>query len=369
MKTQISGNSRFIALAVIILMSFSTFAQNKKSTLTVLNIDAQGVPLTSQQLGNLLRIEVERLDTFEVMDRYDVTYMVDKHKLNITNCFGKIGLVEVGKTINSDKMLSGSVEMYGEIIIVTIRLIDVKTEKIEKVNVREFLNLPKELQSMIRISLHELFGRKNDETLVSQLTKKNSLDNPINNPNKTKLNLSGPRMGFTVSTGESAKIMSAPKVQGGFNVVPVMFQFGYQFEAQYLNQGDFQALFEFIPLVTGLDQSLFIPSFTIMNGLRNNVNGWEIGFGPTIFVNTFANGYYDAQNNWHIESELMEGSTQALTKRMDSRGSLKFGTGFIFGFGKTFRSGKLNIPVNGYVIPSKDGFRFGLSFGYNAKKG
>ena len=38
------------------------------------------------------------------------------------------------------------------------------------------------------------------------------------------------------------------------------------------------------------------------------------------------------------------------------------------GGGKTFKSGKLNIPVNVYVIPSKDGIRMGASFGFNAKR-
>lgn len=43
-------------------------------------------------------------------------------------------------------------------------------------------------------------------------------------------------------------------------------------------------------------------------------------------------------------------------------------SGFIFGVGKSFKSGKLNIPVNLYLIPNKSGLRFGLSVGFNAKK-
>lgn len=35
---------------------------------------------------------------------------------------------------------------------------------------------------------------------------------------------------------------------------------------------------------------------------------------------------------------------------------------------KTFKSGKLNIPVNFYVVPNKEGIRVGASFGFNAKK-
>ena len=53
--------------------------------------------------------------------------------------------------------------------------------------------------------------------------------------------------------------------------------------------------------------------------------------------------------------------------RMDSRGEVVVQPSFIFAAGKTFKSGKLNIPVNGYFIPSKDGFRVGLSFGFNSR--
>ena len=65
--------------------------------------------------------------------------MIEKHNLNIENCYGKICLVETGKIIGADKMLSGSVERYGETIIVNLRLVDVATETTEISQVKEFL--------------------------------------------------------------------------------------------------------------------------------------------------------------------------------------------------------------------------------------
>ena len=69
-------------------------------------------------------------------------------------------------------------------------------------------------------------------------------------------------------------ILQARESGGGFNANPLMFQFGYQFEVQYLNQGSFQALFEFIPMITGLDQGKFLPSISVLNGMRSNISGW-----------------------------------------------------------------------------------------------
>jgi hypothetical protein len=344
--------------------------KNQKS-LTVLNIDSKGVNLDPVQMGNLVRIELEKLDTFEVMDRYDVSYVIEKNKLNIGNCFGKICLVEVGSQINSEKMFTGSVELYGETIIMTFRLIDVKTATIERTQVNEYLNLPKELQAMVKLSVRQMFGRKVDETTLAYLSRRNNFESATNNPNKERVNLSGPRSGFTVFTGKTANILQESKTTGGFGASPVMFQFGYQFEAQYLNEGNYQALFEFLPVITGFDQNIFIPSLTIMNGFRDNKHGWEIAFGPTFSLVQVSNGYYDGNNGWHLSNEWQgadPANKPAMESRLDSRGALTAKASFILAVGRTIKSGKLNIPINAYVIPSLDGWRAGLSVGFNAKR-
>ncbi len=148
-----------------------------------------------------------------------------------------------------------------------------------------------------------------------------------------------------------------------------MFQFGYQFEVQYLNEGNYQALFEFLPTITGFNQNVFIPSITIMNGFRDNKHGWEIAFGPTFNVVSKADGYY-ANNSWHLKNEWHDTTSNPnpIVQRMDSRGDYELQAGFIIAIGKTFKSGKLNIPVNLYIVPNKDGIRMGASFGFNAKR-
>lgn len=363
----------WIAVTVLCVVSYAASAQEKPS-LTVLNIDAQGVEFTSVQLGNLVRIEMDKLNKFEVMDKYDVAYLVEKNALNIENCYGKICLLEVGNLINSDKMFTGSVERYGKTIIITLRLIDVKKGIIEETQVNEFLNLQNEIQKMISITVNDLFGLENDEAVVSLLTQKENFDNAITLPDEPRLNLSGPRMGVSLLTGEAGAVYRAPEIEGGFDAYPLLFQFGYQFEVQYLNEGNVQGLFEFIPLVSGLEQGFFIPSMTILHGLRSNKNGLEFAFGPTLSVARRANGYYDADNVWHLQEDWWlanpngEPNPFEVTSRLDSRGSLNFSTGFVVAAGFTFKSGKLNIPVNAYVVPRKDNFRIGVSFGFNARR-
>jgi hypothetical protein len=364
---------KFVMIVCVVLNFLNLNAQ--KPTLCVLNIDALGIEYSPEQLGNILRMEVEKLDQFEVTDRYDVAYLVEKHQLSIDNCYGKICLTETGKILNSDKMLSGSIDSFGDKIILSLRLVDVQSEKIEKAHVKEFLYYPEQIQIMIRIVVYEMFNIPLDEleNHIKSLTNEEQYENVIINSDKDKLNLSGPRLGFTYFNGEAADIFSLPKYEGGYDVLPIMFMFGYQFEVQYLNSGNFQALFEFIPTLTGVDQGVLMPNLSILMGFRHNVRGWEFALGPTAGITKKAEGYYstDISGNetWNLSSEWSgpDEIPYPIETRLDSRGDITYHTGFVFAFGKSFKSGKMNYPLNFFIIPSKETMRFGLTFGFNAK--
>jgi hypothetical protein len=263
----------------------------------------------------------------------------------------------------------GNIKVLDGRISINVKIFDKKTKQFEKAQTSEFLDIPAEIGMMIHITVNELNGIKNDEAILKKLTKKNDFESSVNNPEQLCLRSDGPRMGFTSYIFEPSvsKVLKDKKFNGGYEAIPVMFQFGYQIEKQYLNEGNFQALFEFVPMITGLDQGLFIPSLTVMNGIRNNTSGWEFAFGPTISIVKKAEGYYDEKGDWVRLAGKENKSGFDTESRLDSRGVPKFSTGFVIAGGKTFKSGKLNIPVNLYVIPNSSGVRFGVSFGFNAK--
>ena len=365
MKTNMF-RSALVALTLVI--TINALAQQRPQ-LTVLNFDSQGTEFSPEQLGNLARMEVEKLDKFEVMDRYDVQYMIQKHDLNLENCYGKICLTEVGNAIGSEKVMSGTVEIYNETMIVTIRLIDVESKTIEKTQVKEFLNIPEQIRSIMEITVRKMFGLENNKVLVDQLTDTEQHENKVINPNVDRLNLSGPRFGGTLLVGDQADIMRDKKYQGGFDSSPLLYMLGYQFEVQYLNAGKLQALFEFIPTITGAEQGLFLPNVNIMHGLRHNINGWEFGMGLTLGLVKRADGFYDEEGNWVKLSDYNgPGEPQRVESRLDSRGDIELNSGFIVALGKSFKSGRMNIPVNLFMVPSQSGLRLGISMGFNAKK-
>jgi len=360
--------SCLIALAGIPTLQAQTYPQNHAPLVAVLRIDTKGLNYDPTQMGNLVRLELEKTGQYRLIDRYDLEYLIEKNELKIDNCYGAICLSSAGKVLGLDFILSGSVEIAGDMIITHFRLINVKTEQIERTIIRQYLNIPKEVAEMINITLKEFFELPVNIDIKRKLTKQYDFDNLINNPAEYRLASDGPRMGFTVFTGAAAARLGDKRSVGGYDAFPVMFQFGYQFEKQYLNEGRYQALFEFIPMITGIDQQLFIPSITIMNGFRDNFKGWEIAFGPTFSV-VRSREWAEGQDGTLYDI----GTTQLLPPgadtymRMDSRGLPSLTSGFIIAFGRTFKSGHMNLPVNGYIIPSKNGSRVGLSFGFNAK--
>jgi hypothetical protein len=294
-------------------------------------------------------------------------YLLQQQKIETENCFGKMCLVEAGKAIQADKMFTGSVESFSDRIVVSLRIINVADSKIEKSETMEFYHYPQEVDRMIEVAIKRMHNAEVDSTLSAQIVRPDKYESILNPPIVERLKLSGPRMGFTYFGGSVGRRLQESEATGGFNAYPYMFQFGYQFETQYLNEGNLQALFEFIPLITGVDQGYFIPSLTILHGLRNNRNGWEFALGPTINMNLESAGYFDANGNWQIN--LANVSGENIIRRLDSRGTPAVNTGFVIAFGKTIRSGRLNVPLNVYFMPNRDGFRYGLSFGFNAKKG
>ncbi len=373
----------FTAIIMVTTLITISLAQTKPK-IAVLNIDVTDVLLNPISAGDLVRIELQKADLYTVMDKYDINDIISKKERE--DCYGRRCLVELGKTLNVNKMLTGSIERFEEKIIINLRLINVRTGIIEKTDVGEYWNLQEEIQSMIGISVNNLLDIENDAAIVNNLVY--SLSGPT-----TILNLSGPRMGAAyITEGEMNKRLQAPEEYGGYDGYPVMSQFGYQYEIQYLSAGNFQALVEFVFMISGLEQQMFIPSLTFMNGFRLNKKGWEVAFGPSISIGRIAKGYYEEDANgviikdsdgndiWHREREWAEDPSHTdssgmiiqnpwrIFKNSDKRGNPVFTSGWVWALGKSFRSGNLNIPVNIYVAPDKAGWYVGLSVGFNVRK-
>ncbi|MGL5891534.1 MAG: hypothetical protein ACRC3B_16710, partial [Bacteroidia bacterium] len=246
MKTLQNRIAKLFLTAITGFTAITAVAQTPTASrhkVGVLHLDSNVPEFKSEQMGSLVRLELQKLDTFNILDRYEMTTLLQKANLKAEGCYGRLCVVETGKALKADKMITGSIERLGNQLVYTIQYIDVTTELIERTKVMEFIYEPSEVQTMTTVMLRELFNRPVDAIVMKQLQKPGSYETRARNPVTERLRLDGPRMGATMFTGNTARILQQPKSQGGYNVVPVMFQFGYQFEKQYLSSGDFQALF------------------------------------------------------------------------------------------------------------------------------
>jgi hypothetical protein len=102
---------------------------------------------------------------------------------------------------------------------------------------------------------------------------------PIVPPLADEINLSGPRVGFTVLSQSTVDTLKRDKL---ITVTPLISQFGWQFEKQfYSTQAGPTAVTECVLLLGGLDQGVVIPSLSWLAGLRTR-DGAEFGIGPNI---------------------------------------------------------------------------------------
>jgi len=343
------------------------------TTAAVLTVYSNLDPVTPDKAGSLLRIELVKTGRYKVLDKHDILEIGKIKEINLVDCYGRNCLNEVGKNISVDKMFSGSIEQLGNKIVISLKILDIATGNYDKTTIMEFVEAPLEIQTMIQLTLNTMLGIENDQEIVKTLI---YYQQPPETP-QTDITNNGPRVGAALILGEMGSRMQAPVNEGGWGAVPVVSQFGYQVEKEYLSAGDFHALIEGLFILSGPEQQLFNPKLIVMNGFRSGNTGLEFAFGPSFGVEKEANSFYNsATSQWQLESEWLEVDTNGaplanpydIVSRMDSRGKVKLSAGWVVAVGKTFHSGYLNIPVNLFASFNKHGWQTGLSLGFNLKK-
>ncbi len=83
------------------------------------------------------------------------------------------------------------------------------------------------------------------------------------------VNMGGPRIGLTILNQESVDKL---REETSISLRPVVSQFGWQFERRLYTNGDgITMLTEWVPLISGLDQGVALPSLNWLVGLRTSL--------------------------------------------------------------------------------------------------
>jgi hypothetical protein len=139
------------------------------------------------------------------------------------------------------------------------------------------------------------------------------------------VDMTGPRFGLTLLNQNSLALLE----EKGISVQPMVSQFGWQFEHRFYSSDDgVTMLTEWIPLLSGLEQGVALPSLNWLTGLRW-ASGREFGIGPNI---------------------------------------TPLGVGLVVAGGVTMHTGALHVPLNIAVATSKSGARVSFMTGFNLRR-
>jgi hypothetical protein len=378
--------------------SITALQAQMKPTIAVANPSVNGLYATPVISAKLIRLELIKLDQYSVYDEFDMAQIYKSNSEFANNCVSKNCLQQLGEQLKVDYTISGSYDALGNKIVISLKIVDVKSGTLYKTIVKEYDNQEAELQRMTEIAVKEMHGISNEKELVERLQFKNEV---ITSNNVGKINNSGPRIGYAFMTGSLAEFATRGTDRGGLDIFPAVSMIGYQFEGQYVGTENFSALIEGIININGLEQGQFIPSISVMNGFRFGKAGWEFAFGPGFGLKKTTYGFFDNHGllgdagkywneydwNSYVNRELQNDpqyNTQGYftppsvsdihedydfsKKYADTRGSTSISTMFVIGFGRTFRAGALNIPVNVFYSSRKGGGMAGMSVGFNVMK-
>ena len=383
MKTK-KLQSIFLLVAIFFSGAANYFAQ-QSSTIAVANPNVNALTVKPESVAKMMRLELIKINKYKVYDEFDMNEVIKSKEEYKVGCYGQSCLSKLGEELKVDYVMSGSIDGLGNKIVVTVKIIDVRAQSLYKSSVREFDNQELEIQRMIEIVLAEMHGLTVDKVLSDRLAFKNEV---ITSNNVGKINNSGPRIGGAVLTGAVAEFATRSTQYGGLGIQPFTSMIGYQIEGQYVGTENFSALVEGIINVSGLEQSQFIPSFSLLNGFRFGKANWEFAFGPRFGISSTSSGYLDLDGKfgnkgvYYREYDWVNaGGYDDLTtpeqvnvldpgfeRHFDRDGTKRLSTSFLIAFGRTFQAGALNIPVNLFYSSQKGGGFLGVNMGFNVQK-
>ena len=376
------------SLLIFIITAIFNGINAQGNSVAVSNPNVEGLYATPTICAKILQLELSKLNQYSVFDAFDMEEVYQRDSSYRNNCLSKSCLVALGKQLDADYMITGSYDLLANKIVITLKMIDVKNNSIYKSGLREFTNQEKELQRMTEVVLKEMLGIPVNNELVDQLKFDNDI---ITKSNVGKVSNSGPRVGVGFMTGDFYEFATRSKAQGGMDIVPAISMIGYQLEAQYVGTDNFSALAEFILNVNGLEQGKFLPTLSILNGFRFGKAGWEFAFGPGFTLTRTSNGFFDTQgaygakdqyfsvNGWdsdwnnyissnNVASDDYMNLGYTVEETLDERADVKGAFMFVMAFGRTFKAGALNIPVNIFYSSRGKGGIAGVNVGFNVTK-
>jgi curli biogenesis system outer membrane secretion channel CsgG len=144
------------SVTVLILMSSFTLGQSdRKTAVAVMNLKGSGISEQDTKfLTDRLTIELQRTGTFDVLERDKMSEILKEQGFQQTGaCDETACLVEAGRMLPVQKMIGGSLGKIGDVYAAQLRLIDLKTGKVEMTSARDYKG---QMEFLLTVGMREV---------------------------------------------------------------------------------------------------------------------------------------------------------------------------------------------------------------------
>ena len=132
-----------------------------KSPIAVLNFDGRGISESEvATLTDRLRGHLVNTSAFVVLDRGNMEEILKEFGFQQSGCTSTECAVEVGKMLNVQKMVTGSIGKVGKTYTIDISIVDVESSRIERSLSKDYRGEIDDLLAVLKTIAYELAGIK-----------------------------------------------------------------------------------------------------------------------------------------------------------------------------------------------------------------
>jgi len=147
-----------VLLTVILFSALSSAAfsqSDRRIAVAVMNLKGSGISEQDTKfLTDRLTIELQRAGIFDVLERDKMSEILKEQGFQQTGaCDETSCLVEAGRLLPVQKMIGGSLGKIGEVYAAQLRLIDLKTGKVEMTSARDYKG---QMEFLLTVGMREV---------------------------------------------------------------------------------------------------------------------------------------------------------------------------------------------------------------------
>jgi TolB-like protein len=117
----------FILLSLPAIVPLSGFCAGGNITMAVFDFKANGVSVSlARSVTELFLVNLVEAKEIRVVERTDIEKIISEHELMLSGLMEESDAIEAGKLLCANKVLIGSVNKFGERLLLTARVVDVE---------------------------------------------------------------------------------------------------------------------------------------------------------------------------------------------------------------------------------------------------